>query len=537
MSSTRPPFVTLPPQPATAVPQPPPAPDPRERIARFKVITRRALGHWKVGFLLFALCAGVAVFFASRVKRVYKSEAVVLFKAGMTHNNDEPPAERALRLAPKLKDMLITRQRLEPIILENKLYPRIVESRGMLDAVEEMRNHIGLRGRDSETFVISFDAESDPEVTQTVTQRLANSVIDDFTRTTVSASKSTADFLAVEERRSSEELESANKGLATFLAAHPEFAMEARNTGQGGAGMPGVVPAAAFAAAQSGTDPVLSSLLRQRARIEQEARAATGQPPPPGLPPGTAERLEALGRAREEAIQRAAAAQADLASKKAMYTDQHPDLIAARQAAEAAGKSLQQAEAALAQARAASTAGVNPYEPPPNSLTAEQRQRLDAVNAQIVARQAELKAMKPADRADAAANGLVELETEWQRLLRAVRDGRSAHEDIKTKLDKARLQASAVAATSGDKLEILDAAFLPSRPIKGGRTNAALAGLAVAFILAVAYAYARVLFSDVVVDAGDIQALHVIPVLGVMPKIPAATGTTLSKRGGSGGVV
>jgi len=516
-------------------PPPPNVPDPRQRIARFRTLTRRALSYWPTAFLIVLVGSIIAVFVASRIKRVYKSEAVILFKPGMTHGNDEEKiGEKAIRIAPKLKEMLITKQRLEPLINEYKLYPKIVDSRGALDAVEEMRNHIGFRGRDSETFVISFDAD-DAEVTQKVTQKLTASVIDEFSRGNVSSTSKQLEFLQVEMTRSEEEVEKANKGLAIFLAQHPEFASAANQLGQGGAL---AIPQQALSASAKhpGGDAQLTALFDQKRRIEQEASAAAGQPAAPSIPAAILAKVENAKRNKEEAYQRLAQAQADFSEKKSRYTEQHPDFLSAKAGLTQAQGQAQQADRELAAAQAEV-----PQAPTvaPSSMSPELRGRLDAVNGQIAARQAEIRNQSKlaAANPDAAARivmpGIVELEIEWQRLLRSVRESKSAHEDLKAKFDKAKLTASAVAGTGGDQLEVLDPAFLPSKPSKGGRTNAAILGVGVAVLIAILYAYGRVVFSDTLVDQGDIEALQVIPVLGVMPKVATSPTTAVTVGAGA----
>jgi hypothetical protein len=119
-------------------------------------------------------------------------------------------------------------------------------------------------------------------------------------------------------------------------------------------------------------------------------------------------------------------------------------------------------------------------------------------------------------------NVLVELETEWQRLLSAQHDARAAHDERKTELDRARVAANQAATVGQDSMTIIDPAFKPTTPAKGGRTKTAIAGGTATLILALAYAFARVLMNDTLIDSADIDAMHVIPVLGVIPKVRVA---------------
>ncbi len=504
-------------------------PTPGERIARGKVLARRALSYWKMSALLFVLGCVVAVVVALNVKRIYKSECVVLVKPAMkTDDREDSPSERAMKLAPKLKDTLLTRSRLEPIIKEFNLYPHTVESKGLVDAVEEMRLHVGFRGRDSETFVISFEDEDQDRV-KAITQRLADSTIEDYRKGNLSSTKTQEEFLALEEKRANDEVERANHALATFLAAHPEFAADTLNSpftpGRGagatgpGAGGGGVVMPNVPVTPQPG-DGALNSLMRQKARLEAEIRGAAqgGAVPPPAVN----ESVATLTKARDDAAKRAAQAQADLADKRTKLTDQHPDVVAAKAQADIAGRALHVAEQQLDQAKG----GAPPVDT--TSASPELQKKLADVQAQIAARQGELArrppvapGTKPDEKAAAAEpiNPLVALETEWARLLRGASDAKAKDEDLRRSLERARLKTSATEMVGGDQMEIIDPAYRPTRPARGGRTNAALAGFGLAFFAAFAYAFTRVLTNDTILDAADVETLNSIPVLGVIPRL------------------
>ncbi|WP_394826373.1 GumC family protein [Pendulispora albinea] len=503
---------------------------PRERMERARVIAKRATHYWKSALALFVLGAGISIAVAMNLTRIYRSECVVLVRPAIkTDDRDESPSERAMKLAPKLKDTLLTRTRLEPVIREFNLYPKTVESKGMIDAVEEMRLHVGFRGRDSETFVISFE-DADPDRTRSVTQKLAESTMEEFRKGNLSTSKQQAEFLAVEEKRAEEALEAANRQLATFLSIHPEFAAETRQgnfSGQGAGApfgqapplMPGIV------AAQHSTDPQLASLYRQKARLDNEVRARQTQ----GAAPAVNDSVANLAKARDEAARRAAQAQADLADKITHFTEQHPDVIAARAQVDAAGKTLQTAEAQLEAAKH----GGDKSQVDNAQVAPDLQKRLEDVQRQIAQRQAEV-AKRGANNAAAPAadtsakpvpsqepmNPLVLLETEWQRLLRATSDAKSSHDDLARRMDRASLRASAAEATGDAQMEIIDPAYRPTRPARGGRTNAALLGLGLTMFVAVGYAFARVATNDTLIDAHDVELLRLIPVLGTIPKLP-----------------
>jgi uncharacterized protein involved in exopolysaccharide biosynthesis len=113
----------------------------------------------------------------------------------------------------------------------------------------------------------------------------------------------------------------------------------------------------------------------------------------------------------------------------------------------------------------------------------------------------------------------VELETEWQRLLRSLNEARGRHEDLKQRTERSKLALEAGRAQASERMAILDPPYRPTHPTKGARSKVALGGLAMALIVAVAYAALRVTLDDTLVDVDDIELLGLGTVLGVVPSI------------------
>jgi capsular polysaccharide biosynthesis protein len=541
-----------PPMPA----QPPSEPSARERIARLRTLARRSLQYWRVGALIFVVGMVSSLLAGRAVKLVYRSECTVLFRHAPLAGAQNAEGVSEKTLAAKLKDGLMARTRLEEVIKQFGLYKKTVDSRGLVDAVEEMRLHIGFRARDSETFVISFESEV-PELAQQVTENLADSMIHEYESTNLSAAQRDAEFLTKQEQRSSAEFENANKALATFLTLHPEFVAEARTTAfgggtgggaPGGGGMAPGQPTLPRTTMPVTSDPQLAVLYRQKARLQEEIRNnGNGGRPAPGPVPGTGgESVAKLTAQRDQAAKAAATAAAELAERRTRLTDEHPDVISAKLTADAAARALRQAELALSAAQGSQAApqGSNPYDAP--SSDADVQRRISQLNNEIAARQDAVRRqaqVAPAggeagaapDPAMAETNELVQLETDWQRLLGVVHDVRLEHDDLKQRLERARLSANAAEASGGDQMMVVDPAYKPLTPSKGGRTKTALAGGSATLIFALAYLFARVLFSDTIIDSADIEAMHLVPMLGVVPKLRSSNPPTPPGAAGGGG--
>jgi hypothetical protein len=159
--NVRNPYQSVPAPAAAPPPATPVEPSAREKIARFKTLSGRAFRYWKLTFVILILGMATSLAVALTVKLTYRSECTVLYRNAMRpgEHDEELSAERSRQIGAKLKDLLTTRSRLEALIEQYNLYPKIVATKGVVDAVDEMRLHIGFRARDSQTYVISFETD------------------------------------------------------------------------------------------------------------------------------------------------------------------------------------------------------------------------------------------------------------------------------------------------------------------------------------------------------------------------------------------
>ncbi len=512
---------------------------PRERLARTRTLVRRGLNYWKGSLLMFSIAGVVAIAGAWQVKHVYRSECTVLAKARIrTDDRDDSSTspDQIARQNARLRDMLTTRARLESTIKKFGLYSETVANKTMLDAVEQMKPHVGFRALDGAQYVISFDG-GDPDVVQNVTQYLSESLTMEYAAGDLEDLQHEADFLSREEARSLAGLEESTKAVTLFLAAHAEFALEAKQAASTPfgpnpvAGIP-LMPRLSKDATTT-NDPELAALYRERARLEGEPHSAPATAP--GVisgAPSSKQLDEQIVQAQAEmevAAKRVAETLADIASKSNL-TEDHPDMRAARMAADAGARQLHAAKAKLATLQQVKDGALVGAHVDPAKVAPEAADKLRQINFQIAMRRGLVAHADPSPGAQGPAQpttlsmsrdatGLVELETDWQRLLRALSESKARHDDLNLRVERAKLAVEASRAQASERMAVVDPPFRPTHPIKGGRTNFAFAGLAMAFLLAAAYATARVSFDDTLVDADDLDALGLGPVLGVVPAL------------------
>jgi hypothetical protein len=154
----------------------------------------------------------------------------------------------------------------------------------------------------------------------------------------------------------------------------------------------------------------------------------------------------------------------------------------------------------------------------------EDVRRLDA---QIAARRAQLapghtpSADTSGTVASAGANAIVELESNWQKRLRALSDARTRRDDVRARTARARLAADAARSAASELMAVVEPAYRPTHPAKGGRSRVVIIGGLIALALAIGYASLTVALDDRLFVGGDIEALGVTPLLAVVPRIAA----------------
>lgn len=472
---------------------------------------RRSLMFWKRSVLVFLLVALAAIPGVFLKARIYKSETVVLYQETIKSadlTGGEGSGENARRVGARLREMLLARASLEPIVKDLPRYAKIADRRGMQDAVDELRGHISFKAREGDTFEIGFDGLSPQEV-QDVTRRLGERIVQEAAARRAEQGKATKEYLQAQSDQNKAKLREADGNLSSFLTLHPEF-IPLTLPGGGSKSVAAVVGTAAHSAPPPGTkDPVLYQLEAEARGIERQLKAAKSRPGAPAAPVAPAESPEVR------------AARADLADKRAQFTDQHPDVVAARR---------RLASAIEADARRAP-------KPPPQPAAGKVsqaeldalEQRLGVLRRSIANRRAHGTAPEPAaatGRPAASAvpgSAAVASEVEFRRLQREVEYLKEAQRQLDDKLFKAGLNAGASISDRNIQVTILDAAYLPVHPISKPRSTALAMYLAAGMILAFLVALVSARLDDRIYERSDLEVLDVLPVIGVIPRPASST--------------
>ena len=527
---------------------------PRERLARIVVLMKRTRRYARSTIAIAAALVLASLLLALSTKRIYRSEATVVYREVVRAGREgESPAQRAARLGPRLKELILSRGSLTSVIEQFGLYPELAE-RSMLEAIAEMQKNVSFRARTQDTFALSF-SHHDPATAQAVTKRLAELMIDDYSKDNLTTAALNHDVLRRELDEANHAVEDASRALARFLAKHPQFTWGindspyAPTAPQPGVAAPIPQPMQANRSPQASrvpADPMLARLLHRLGQIDAEL-AGPGRP---GSPPQLPVNLSDAQKQRDAAAAALLAAETDLATKLQKVTAVHPDAIAAQSKVARARSTLAAADKTLDLLRTGGVApqpaaGDDTLDPGRRAALEEERRQ---ITAQISARRsvaprgragtATNTAPAPAATADAgAATGpnttdpeIVELETEWHKLRLDLERARDHYRKVQDKERGANMTATAAEQEAEEALVVADPAYLPVKPDRG-RGRVFFAGSFAAIFLALAYAGSRVLLCETILDEGDVEALGGPPLLVSVPHIPEPkTSTALTKR-------
>lgn len=471
-----------------------------ETLESVLTFVKRSFMFWKRSTLVFLLVAGLAYPMVFLKARIYRSEVVVLYQENIRAESitGGDTGDNARRVGARLRETLLSRASLEPIVNQIPRYAALADRRGIVDAVDELQSHIQFKAREGDAFAISYESP-DPAEAQDITQRLGQRLIDDAAKQRLEASKATRDFLENQSKQNKQKLDEANAQMAAFLDKHPEYV---RLTLPGGPGAP--TPTVLIPNAPPGTkDPTLYGYEAEKASIEKQLRGGKAGP------------VEAPPRGDSEET---AAARRELANLRQQgYTEQHPDVAAAKRKLQTAIDNDAKRAPAPAPTRA------------PGTLTDAERDqlenRLKELRGLIAARRkgGTAAATQPAPSSSSApapipSSANVTLDVEFRRLQRDVESLKDAQRQLDDKLFKADLTEGASGNRNNVQVKILDPAYLPVHPVSKPRSTMLAMYLAAAGVLAALLALISARLDDRIYARSELAMLDILPVVGVIPR-------------------
>jgi len=495
-----------------------------EVIGRVLHLLRHVLHYWPIFVVSAAVGALAFVLLPLVLPPVFESSTVLLYREviqadtllGTTSVATESKRSRNSRL----REMVLSRATLSPIIASNALYRGIAEKRGEIEAVQEMLLATRCQTGESDALTISFRGESPQQVVK-VTKDLAASMMTQARKYGAEQAQSTMDFLGVQLATSSKELSKAEQNLAEFLSTHPEFALEtAAQANQMGT----AIRAGAREQALVRTSDPLAALQRHAGRLQRRIQGAStsvpgmprvdSSPAPVETSPGVINAERDLKRALEIAAER-----------QAHFTEKHPDVVAAQAQIKRAEQRLDSARQALLaipslaplQSTTTNYSTDAPGSASLDKLKSELRQTQMTIN---VTRGAASEVRKDNESEAATlseSKNIVALETEWTALNREVISTRERNDQIQRQLFKASLVAKVQTSGDGGQIIVVDQAYEPRKPVTRGKRTTGALGFAFVMVLGLLTAVTLALMDDRLYGSHDVKRYGIGPIAHMIP--------------------
>ena len=458
------------------------------------LLLRRALRYWKFGLVIFMIGVAATAAVANWVKQVYRSEAVILYRQSARQvygEGDELPRH----VGTRLEGMLYVHERLGRVIKELHLFP---EARTLPLAVELMRKQLVFKIKEGATFALSYEGNSQKEV-RDVVRLLVEGLIEDSTKGRVQDAEQFTRFLVGERQRLAAEVRSKENDLSQFLRKHPEMLPAApADPGPG----PSSAPPETFAL----------EMEMSRLREKEQADSATVAAVAPGPTPAqreTPQMIEAVRRAGDELEQ----ARKELAAKKEVLAEAHPDYIVAAAAVKRGEGRLAKASEALNAVRSATVPGAGPEVARPAPVSRENAERIAIIERRLV----DLR-RQPRSTYRAPVRRDPNLEVQYQSPSRDLEEARDRLGVVDNKEYQAAAQAKLEANQETRQLLILDPPQLPGAPFRNLKRITAAMGLGASFFLMLVAVLIRAYLDDRIYSRADLSWLVATPVLAVVPR-------------------
>ena len=469
---------------------------------------------WRRKWLIivpFVVCTLVTAVVAHFLPNKYSSDTLM-----MVVPQRIPEAYVRSTVTTKIEDRLnsisqqiLSRSRLERIVLDNNLYVEERRTATMQDIVEQMRRDIGIDVIKGDAFRVRY-VGNDPVTVKTVTERLASLFIEENVNERAQLAEGTNQFLQSQLENARARLAEQESRLEVYRKLHS-----------------GELPSQADANLQviQNTQMQIQSLLqslnrdRDRKIIVETVLAdlIAEESQPPVTVDATAGSTNATPNPSLPAADQLVLAQARLRALEATLTPAHPDVAYTKR------------QILELQKRAEAEALSGPMSPGAGGLmTPAQAQRrsrikslqleLDSLTRQIDAQQAQERQLRGVAAAyQARLEKIPARETELSELTRDYTTLKEIYADLLQKNEESKVAANLERRQIGEQFKLLDPARVPERPFSPNRQMINLTGAGVGlFIGLVLVGFLEYRDSSFKTEE-DINRLLGLPVLARIP--------------------
>lgn len=411
-----------------------------------------------------------------------------------------------------ISQQILSRTRLEPIVLDLNLYSELRQKEPMEDVIDYMRKQVEVTTIRGDAFIVGFRSES-PVLAQQVAERLASLFIEENLRDREVQAEATSQFLESQLNDARQKLIEHEKRLESFRL---------RNAGQLPTQVANNVQVVQTLNLQA--QGLSDSLDRDRDRKALVERSLTDL--------GASGRVDTSGEAplvqpgepapaAGSAIAELATARESLRALKMRLTPEHPDVVRGeRIVVELERKARAEREAmaiaASAAGPAAPTAGMSAAERQARSY----REELGTLNKNIATKEAQLEKLQGEI---SQYRGRIEtvpvLESELTELMRDYTTLQSTYQSLLSKRQEAQIASNVERRQIGEQFRVLDPARRPETPYSPNRPLVQAIGTALGLALGIGILVLMELRDKTLHKESDVLEALNLPVLATVPRM------------------
>ena len=463
--------------------------------------------HWVLILILALIGPPLGYGISKALPNRFKSTTLVLVEQPSVPTEFVKPVDTTdinERLA-SMQQQILSRTRLEPLIHQYGLFQSDINKMSMDDLVGRLQKAIEVtpvlpmaetRASNLPGFFVNVTLE-DARTAQEVCTTVTSMFIEENLRRRQAQSEDTTQFLSQQLTEAKAKLDEQDAKLAAFkghyIGALPDQEQTNLNLLTG---LTSQLDAAsqALARAQQDKSFVQSMLTQQVASYEA---SKTGQSP-------------------ETMDQQLAALQTQLASLKARYTDDYPDVIKAKADIEAMQKKI-----AENNARKSATEPDSPQKPSVEPLAVTQLRAqvhtYDQVIAEKTKEQEQIKQQIKMYQDRVQSSPAV--EQQYKELTRGYQTALESYNELQKKRDDSSMATELERKQQGEQFRVLDPANLPELPSFPNRPLFALGGFAGGLALGVGIVLFLELQNTSMRSERDVEFALRLPVLAIVPAI------------------
>ncbi len=417
---------------------------------------------WRGKWILLApaiVTSVIAATYLRFVPDVYRADTMILVVAQRVPDIyvKSTVTSRIQDRLQSISPQILSRSRLEPIIVDLNLYPDRRQKEPMEDVIAYMRSQVEVITVRGDAFQVAYRSES-PVLAQQVTERLASLFIEENLRDRELQAENTNQFLESQLNDARKRLIEHEKRLEAFRMRYAgELPTQAGNNFQ------------AVQTLQMEAQGITDSIERDRDRRLVLERSLADMSALPDAADGTARVDAGDASTRGPAAQELAAARESLRAMRTRLKPEHPDVVRGERIVIELEQKARQEQAAMA----AAAAGGAPTAAPVSA--AERRARglrdeLEQVTTTIKAKETRLAKLQEQlgayrSRLDAAPAR----ESEMTELMRDYETLQSGYRGLLAKREESKVAANLERRQIGEQFRVLDPPRRPERPFSPNR--------------------------------------------------------------------